>query len=84
MHLVANRLCGVNLPFKFPVLGRSSFQLTRCVLSSTGMEMLAQVTVLVQLRLLVAINSGTTDVRLEACRYKCNVRCALFLDIVVR
>ena len=36
--------------------------------------MLAQVTVLVQLRLLVAINSGTTDVRLESCRYKCNVR----------
>lgn len=38
------------------------------------MEMLAQVTVLVQLRLLVAINSGATDVRLESCRYKCNVR----------
>lgn len=36
--------------------------------------MLAQVTVLVQLRLLVASNSGTTDVRLESCRYKCNVR----------
>jgi len=36
--------------------------------------MLAQVTSLVQLRLLVAINSGTTDVRLESCRYKCNVR----------
>jgi hypothetical protein len=32
------------------------------------------VTSLVQLRLLVAINSGTTDVRLESCRYKCNVR----------
>lgn len=39
-----------------------------------GAETLAQVTSLVQLQLLVAINSGTTEVRLESCRYKCNVR----------
>ena len=44
------------------------------VLRVAGAETLAQVTSLVQLRLLVAINSGTTEVRLESCRYKCNVR----------